>query len=191
MLLGSTATQKYTHSIFLPLQAQREMDCSLIALVQLVRLVMITLVNTSHSWLFCHVQVVLSYIKSRHKELSKAILCLSQNLGGICMKNKELLALCCAIRGESGVKGFSEGQGVVWQHTARVICQQKQSVAQTWHRHAPGMGTKWRTGTIAGSQNNPCSRKRGKITFIKYLYRFALWECETKGNALMLSFQDH
>lgn len=49
------------------------MDCLLIDLVQLVKLVMITLVNSSHSCLFCHIQLVLSCIKSHHEELSKAM----------------------------------------------------------------------------------------------------------------------
>lgn len=70
---GISGIQKYTHSIFLPSQAQREMDCLLIDLVQLVRLVMITFVNSSHSCLFCHMQVVLSYIKSHHKELCEVV----------------------------------------------------------------------------------------------------------------------
>lgn len=140
---GISSTQKYTHSVFLPQQAQREMDSLLIDLVQLVRLVMIASENSSHSCLFCHIQVVLSYIKSHHKELSKAvesnIVPLTQP-GGLSMKSEELLAHCLAIRGESGAKGFSEGQGVVWQHAAHVTCQQKQPVAQTCTRHGDKNG---------------------------------------------------
>lgn len=53
------------------------------------------------------------------------------------MKNKELLAHCCDITGESGAKWFFEELCGNMQH--HVTCQQKQSVAQTW-------GQKWRTG---------------------------------------------
>lgn len=82
------------------------------------------------------------------------------------MKNKELLARCCAIRGESGVKGVFEGGGVVWQHAAHVTCQQKQSVARTWHRHAPDMGTKMENRGDSRKPEQSLQQKRGEKIYI-------------------------
>lgn len=77
------------------------------------------------------------------------------------------------------------------------MCGNKQHMwpankSNQWHRHAPRMGTKMENRDNSRKPEQSLQQKKGKkITFIKYLYRFALCVCETKGNALMFSFQDH
>lgn len=80
-------------------------------------------------------------------------------------------------------------------NTQYITCKQKQLVAGAGTRPC-GVGRKTENRDNSRKPEHSLQHKKaggrgGGPTYIKYLYGFAFWECETKGNALMLSFLDH
>lgn len=65
-------------------------------------------------------------------------------------------------------------------------------VNNSWQRHHRSLGHGDENREQGQQQEAPGSTEGGKkLPYIKQIYGFALWECETKGNALMLRFVYH